>query len=240
MSQLIDSPESWFRTRGCNYFEFRSAADQKALPPELTDWLQSHLPHRPLIALGRSQQSGWVCGGHVMRGMQMCAEDLALYRTRWEDSDGNNLDPSWPCWQWRHEDWIQRPRAQRVTAGRLPAGSQYRWLLCAQGLYCVQGTYQEEPQETDFPGEPSLDDWRAVFLHHPELQIKPDEIFLMGNDYLDHQGQRQVGDKRYRLSEDDIHYAHAWKREKTKENTQSRIRQALALPGETEVFHGFF
>lgn len=121
MPMLLSTPKRWFRTRQCDFYEFRPAhgPDDRSvdLPAELTDWLAASFPDRELQPLGPSEHSGWISGGPSMKVLALNTEEVQRYSQRWEDANGTSLDPRWQCFQWPYQMWRDRCARIQVTAG---------------------------------------------------------------------------------------------------------------------------
>lgn len=243
MPMLLSTPERWFRTRQCDFYEFRPAHDPGdrpvALPAELTDWLAVNFPDRELQPLGPSEHSGWISGGPSMKVLALNSEEVQRYSQRWEDADGTSLDPRWQCYQWSYQKWRDRCARIQVTAGMPPAGTPCRWLLCSTGLYWLRGRYTDESQHPNFPGEASFDDWWVVCQSFPEVLEATNATFMMGSDYVAADGKRTVIFETYRREDGDVTYASLFGVD-GKAHFTEQVRCAMALPNDVEIECGYF
>lgn len=240
MPMLLSTPERWFRTRQCDFYEFRpaDAEDDRPvdLPAELTDWLAASFPDRELQPLGPSEHSGWISGGPAMKVLPLNTEEVQRYSQRWEDANGKSLDPRWQCFQWPCQMWRDRCARIEVTAGMPPAGTPFRWLLCSAGLYWLRGSYSDETQHSKFPGEPCFDDWWVVCQHFPEVLAATNAPFMMGSDYEKADGKRTVIFETYQREDDDVTDVLLF--DEDAHNTE-QVRSAMALPNDVEIKCGY-
>ena len=238
MPMLIQSPEQWFRTLARDFYEFRPAKGQTGLPLELTDWIKEKLPHRALTLLGPSEHSGWICGGPTMYVLAMDPQEVDAYTARWEETSGRCIDERWQCFQWPYSGWLLKFERIDVSKGRPMTGTQYRWLLCAAGLYWLRGSYTEESEAIkDFPGIPCRDDWWWACQSFPEVQTDRKQL-LMGSDWVNDAGERVVTFDAYRQEDDDLKFDLIWDRV-DREQAGQRVRSALHLTDEVKIHYGF-
>ena len=249
MPIILSSPEAWFRTKGCDFYEFRSTdfddADAffrqpKKLPSLLTDWLASTFPDRSLQRLGPSEHSGFICGGPRLEVIKMSPEEVSLYSAQWEDATGKCNDARWQCYQWPYEMWLEKFEHINVALGRPPEGTAYRWLLCNAGLFTITGSYTAEGSKNQScPDLPCFDDWWWMRQQFPGHAITDDEVFFMGCDFGDRNDDSHVVFESYRQEGGDVTYASIFN-EGTGDKAIARVREALALSESAKVTSGFF
>jgi hypothetical protein len=238
MPAVIGTPEQWFRTQGCDFFEISPIDDSEEnfifgdipdrrrveILAEAEEWFKQHLPHRSITILGPSEYSGFICGGPRMRVVALDENDLKLF---------GKFDARWVCYQWRYQDWLDRFDNIQTTPGIPPAGTSCRWFLCKAGLFWIK--------DGDYPGEPRFDDWWLIRRRYPDLLIKKNEVFLMGNIFFDSPNKPpSVVFERYKEEHGDIHYAFTSLGEKLLKKYTKHIRTALALPKGTKIGYEFF
>ena len=248
MPMIISTPEAWFRTKGCDFFEFRPtevdagffSQRAKKLPSLLTDWLSATFAHRRLQRLGPSEYSGYICGGPSMDVIEMSPEEVDIYSAQWEDATGKCNDDRWQCYQLPYEVWLEKFSRIEVSLGRPPEGTPCRWLLCNAGLFTITGSYTAEGvQNNSCPGQPCADDWWLMRQRFPGYVIADDEVFFMGCIFAGQDDEPRVIFESYRQEGGDLTYAPIF-HEETGDSAIARVREALALPESAKVTSGLF
>ncbi|MDT8990706.1 hypothetical protein RQP54_07480 [Curvibacter sp. APW13] len=209
------------------------------LPVELTDWLATNFPDRELHTLGPSEHSGWISGGPCMKVLALTTEEVQRFSQRWEDANGKSIDDRWQCYQWPYQMWRDKCDRIEVTQGRPPNGTQYRWLLCSKGLYWLRGRYSDATHNPEFPGRACFDDWWVVCQRFPEVMEATKTLFMMGNDYVAHDGTRTVVFDIYQRDDHDLKYVPLWETHKSEHATE-KVRAALGLSSSVEIHLGDF
>lgn len=239
MPMLLSTPECWFRTRQCDFYEIRLTKGRKKLPKELLTWFKENLKQPQVHVLGPSEHSGWICGGGGMAAIAMEAPEVQLFNKRWEDGNGKSNDLRWQCWQWSFAQWRRKFDHIEVFKGLPPTGTQYRWLLCDAGLYWLRGNHSEEQDPTnEFVGLPSMDDWWWVCQKYPEVLDATRSRFCMGYDTVGHAGHRCAAYETYVRENDDVSYESLFFDEDKKQ--ESIVRAVLQLPADVKIDDNFF
>ena len=170
--------------------------------------------------------------------LAMDALDINAYSARWEEPSGRSIDERWQCFQWPYSGWLSKFERIEVFKGQPIAGTQYRWLLCASGLYWMRGSHTEESRVfKDFPGLPQTDDWWWACRKFPEIQTDRSQL-LMGNDWVNDAGQRVVIFESYRQGDDDLKFDLIWEHEE-RNRAFEQVQKALQLPNEVKIDYGF-
>lgn len=105
MPMLIETPEDYFRGHQGDFFEFayRGPQNKKAFVKhrgERNAWLKKLLPKRPLIHLGPSEYSGWICGGPTLSATPADESIRQAFLERWTFPSS-----PWELVEHRYADW---------------------------------------------------------------------------------------------------------------------------------------
>lgn len=239
MPILISTPEQWFRTRQCDFFEIRLIKGQKGIPKRLLNWFAVNLREPTVHVLGSSERSGWISGGPTMSVVAMDEDEVQAFSDRWEDETGKSNDPKWQCYQYPVSYWREKFERIDVFKGLPPSGSQYRWLLCDAGLYWLRGNYADNDEKpNDSVGLPCMDDWWWVCQKFPEVHEATQSRFCMGYDVHDYQKKRIVAFDTFIRRDGDIGYESFF--DDTGKKQEAIVRAALELPAELEISDSFF
>lgn len=240
MPMLLSTPERWFRTHQCDFFEFRPSESNEDLPIELTEWFAGNLPNRPLKRLGPSEYSGFICGGASMLVLAMNDDEVQMFSRRWEDASGKSIDPRWQCFQWPYLNWRTKLDGVEVFKGPVSAGTNCRWLLCEVGLDWLRGQYSSENIPSNaYPGDPTFDDWWIVCQHFPEVRDATQTPFIMGVVFTNTDAGCSVIFESYQRKENDVAYGIIFSKDEQSVAAQ-KVSEALAPPPNTAIAFGFF
>lgn len=121
MPQLIRTPEQIFREERKDLYLIRMCQGDGSDAPgwqEIQDWLHAHIPSAKVEMIGPSEASGWVMGYLGDLRVDFSAEELAVFCARWEDEQGNSIDPRFQCYLWPFAPWYAEQYAYLPTRER--------------------------------------------------------------------------------------------------------------------------
>lgn len=139
MPQLIRTPEQIFRDERKDLYLIRMCQGDGDDAPgwqEIQDWLREHAPNSPVEPLAPSEDSGWVMGYLGDLRVDFTPEDLATFCARWEDGNGNSIDPRFQCYLWPFAPWYAEQYAYLPTRDQpTTLGSTVWWEIPGGYVY---------------------------------------------------------------------------------------------------------
>ena len=240
MPVRISTPDQWFRVRKCEFYEFRVVEGQRELPTDAKEWELTNPSCRSFVTLGPSEHSGRISGSPAMEVIEINLTEAERFRARWEIAAGKSPDPRWQCFQWRYEDLLGQFEHVEVFEGMPSKGMPFRWLLCDAGTYWIKGHYAESSiEDKNFCGIPTKDDWWWICREFSEVKLSTISPFMMGCVYVTYSGACNVAFQMNQRKGKDVSHTYQWPDGKGLGQIKDTVREALALPTDTEIHYGF-